>query len=228
MRIADRPVATVLAAATLVAGTVLSPINLLVSNTRSSLAAAAAASHAPAHQITAAQIASVDSRLSALTRTQKFSGAVVIAQGGKVLLRKGYGMADWSKQIHNTPDTVDAYDMSVFGGELYSTANDLLRLEEAIDSGSMLSAASSSRIDTPTYITCRTVAHCGSGYSTEGTSEGRNTGIWSSHRLTIQWGELPDIGLRNEVNFFPNEKILEIRLLNLNVPFPSLGPLFLS
>jgi CubicO group peptidase (beta-lactamase class C family) len=36
---------------------------------------------------------------------QHFSGSVLLAHHGKVLLRKGYSMADWSKQIPNTPQT---------------------------------------------------------------------------------------------------------------------------
>jgi CubicO group peptidase (beta-lactamase class C family) len=36
---------------------------------------------------------------------QHFSGSVLLAHHGKVLLSKGYSMADWSKQIPNTPHT---------------------------------------------------------------------------------------------------------------------------
>ena len=36
---------------------------------------------------------------------QQFSGSVLIAHHDKVLLRKGYSMADWSKQVPNTPHT---------------------------------------------------------------------------------------------------------------------------
>src|SRR5260370_24138178 len=36
---------------------------------------------------------------------QQFSGSVLLAHHGKVLLSKGYSMADWSKQAPNTPHT---------------------------------------------------------------------------------------------------------------------------
>ena len=36
---------------------------------------------------------------------QHFSGSVLLAHHGKVLLSKGYSMADWSKQVSNTPHT---------------------------------------------------------------------------------------------------------------------------
>ena len=35
-----------------------------------------------------------------------FSGSVLIASDGKIILKKGYGMADYEKQIPNTPETV--------------------------------------------------------------------------------------------------------------------------
>ena len=36
---------------------------------------------------------------------QHFSGSLLLAHHDKVLLRKGYSMADWSKQVPNTPHT---------------------------------------------------------------------------------------------------------------------------
>jgi CubicO group peptidase (beta-lactamase class C family) len=36
---------------------------------------------------------------------QQFSGSVLLAHKDTVLLRKGYSMADWSKQVPNTPQT---------------------------------------------------------------------------------------------------------------------------
>lgn len=48
---------------------------------------------------------SIDAYLSGLARAQSFSGAVLIARGGKVLLAKGYGMADSEKSVPNTPRT---------------------------------------------------------------------------------------------------------------------------
>ncbi|HEX3048198.1 MAG TPA: serine hydrolase [Bacillota bacterium] len=37
---------------------------------------------------------------------QYFNGSVLVAKGGKILLRKGYGFADFEKGIPNTPTTV--------------------------------------------------------------------------------------------------------------------------
>ena len=36
---------------------------------------------------------------------QQFSGSVLLAHNDKVILHKGYSMADWSKQVPNTPHT---------------------------------------------------------------------------------------------------------------------------
>jgi CubicO group peptidase (beta-lactamase class C family) len=47
----------------------------------------------------------IDTILSSLTRAGKFSGAVLIARDGKILLRKGYGFANLEKRILFTPDT---------------------------------------------------------------------------------------------------------------------------
>ncbi len=58
----------------------------------------------PAQQMT--QIASqADNLLSHEASQQQFSGTVLIARNGQVLLDKGYSMANWSPQIPNTPDT---------------------------------------------------------------------------------------------------------------------------
>jgi CubicO group peptidase (beta-lactamase class C family) len=52
---------------------------------------------------------SLTSRLDAFFTTEVkekvFSGSVLIVKGGKVLLRKGYSMADWRHQLPNTPTT---------------------------------------------------------------------------------------------------------------------------
>ncbi len=54
----------------------------------------------------AALIASqVDRLLTNQVAHQQFSGSVLIARGGQVLLSKGYSMADWEKQVPNTPHT---------------------------------------------------------------------------------------------------------------------------
>ena len=47
----------------------------------------------------------IDAMLSSLTKAGKFSGAVLIARDGKVLLRKGYGFANLEKRILFAPDT---------------------------------------------------------------------------------------------------------------------------
>jgi len=57
---------------------------------------------AVSQQNTAGQI---DTYLTELEANQGFSGAVLIAQDGKVLLKKGYGMANKENQIPNTSQT---------------------------------------------------------------------------------------------------------------------------
>jgi CubicO group peptidase (beta-lactamase class C family) len=47
----------------------------------------------------------VDEYLTAQTKLGAFSGSVLIAQGGKVLLSKGYGMANLELDVPNTPQT---------------------------------------------------------------------------------------------------------------------------
>ena len=46
-----------------------------------------------------------DDLLSQEASQQQFSGTVLIAHNGQVVLNKGYSMADWSPQVANTPDT---------------------------------------------------------------------------------------------------------------------------
>src|SRR6266496_1061108 len=54
----------------------------------------------------AALIASqVDNLLTNKATHQQFSGSVLIAHDDQVLLRKGYSMADWGKQVPNIPHT---------------------------------------------------------------------------------------------------------------------------
>ncbi|GCE11309.1 serine hydrolase domain-containing protein [Tengunoibacter tsumagoiensis] len=38
-------------------------------------------------------------------RSEQFTGAVLIVQNGKILLREGYGKADWGQDISNKPET---------------------------------------------------------------------------------------------------------------------------
>jgi CubicO group peptidase (beta-lactamase class C family) len=47
-----------------------------------------------------------DQYLSTFARQGRFSGVVLIAKGDKVLLRKGYGMANFEQNVANTPDSV--------------------------------------------------------------------------------------------------------------------------
>jgi CubicO group peptidase (beta-lactamase class C family) len=50
----------------------------------------------------------IDEYLSIRTELGKFSGAVLVAQDGKVLFRKGYGFADVEKRVPFTPETQQA------------------------------------------------------------------------------------------------------------------------
>ena len=47
----------------------------------------------------------MDSFFAAQERAHFFSGTVLVAQGERILLSKGYGMADDARQIHNSSDT---------------------------------------------------------------------------------------------------------------------------
>ncbi|HEY3704846.1 MAG TPA: serine hydrolase domain-containing protein [Terracidiphilus sp.] len=50
--------------------------------------------------------AKADQYLTAWADQGRFAGAVLIAKGDKVLLRKGYGMANYELNVPNTPETV--------------------------------------------------------------------------------------------------------------------------
>ena len=50
-------------------------------------------------------IAKADTYLSKLTKGSRFSGSVLMARNGKVLIRKGYGEADREKHLVNTAQT---------------------------------------------------------------------------------------------------------------------------
>ena len=56
------------------------------------------------------RILTVDSLLSNMTNKDLFSGAVLIADGTKILLSKGYGYSDRENKIKNTPNT--RFDLS--------------------------------------------------------------------------------------------------------------------
>ncbi len=47
-----------------------------------------------------------DEYLSAYAKTGRFSGTVLIAKDGKVLLRKGYGSANYELDVPNTPESI--------------------------------------------------------------------------------------------------------------------------
>jgi CubicO group peptidase (beta-lactamase class C family) len=49
--------------------------------------------------------AKLDAYMSALASAQRFSGAVLVARDGKVVLAKGYGMANYEWDVPNTPST---------------------------------------------------------------------------------------------------------------------------
>ena len=47
----------------------------------------------------------LDRHVTELVKRSEFSGAVLVARNGKVILSKGYGMADYEHSIANTPNT---------------------------------------------------------------------------------------------------------------------------
>lgn len=49
--------------------------------------------------------AQIDNLLTEQADKQQFSGSVLVAQDGQILLSKGYSMANWSTSTPNTPDT---------------------------------------------------------------------------------------------------------------------------
>src|SRR5687767_9892637 len=59
----------------------------------------------PAAQIASVPASEIDTYLNTLVHLGSFSGSVLIARNGKVLLSKGYGFADREQKIPNTPQT---------------------------------------------------------------------------------------------------------------------------
>lgn len=108
----------------------------------------------------------------------------------------------------------DQYDMSLFGGSVYSTVDDSLRWEQALDSGKILSPASTARLLAPSYLLCRTLASCGSGYTSAGTTEGRWIVAWDSHPITYLNGVLPDIGFEAMTEYYTDAKVTLLFLAN--------------
>ena len=47
----------------------------------------------------------LDEYLSAITKQGRFSGAVLVARDGKMILSKGYGLANAELDVPNTPQT---------------------------------------------------------------------------------------------------------------------------
>jgi CubicO group peptidase (beta-lactamase class C family) len=72
--------------------------------------------------------ARVDAYLTGLTRNYLFSGAALLAWRGKVLLRKGYGMADWARKIPNTSSTT-------FEGDAIATEFAPVAVLQLVDAG---------------------------------------------------------------------------------------------
>ena len=49
--------------------------------------------------------AKADAHVSAYAQQNRYMGSVLVAQGGKVLLSKGYGMANLEHEVANRPNT---------------------------------------------------------------------------------------------------------------------------
>ena len=73
-------------------------------------------------------VSRVDSYFATQERAHNFSGTVLVARGNTVLLSKGYGMADWSRHIHNSSST--QFVLPLMGLLQFATAG-ILQLEDA-------------------------------------------------------------------------------------------------
>ncbi len=59
----------------------------------------------PSDESRSAIAARMDAFIQKYTELEQFNGSVVVAKGGEVILKQGYGMANFEWQIPNTPDT---------------------------------------------------------------------------------------------------------------------------
>ena len=50
-------------------------------------------------------ISQADTTIGQLIQRQSFSGSILVASHGNILLDKGYGMADWQRKLKNAPQT---------------------------------------------------------------------------------------------------------------------------
>lgn len=78
---------------------------LVIAASLLTLACPAAAAAPPPATAERSEVAAIDSAL-ADAAAKGFGGAIIIEQGGKVLLSKGYGFADRERHIPFTPDTI--------------------------------------------------------------------------------------------------------------------------
>jgi len=84
--------------------------------------------HPIALQVLPDAVSRVDSYFAAQERAHNFSGAVLVARGDTILLSKGYGMADWSRHVHNSSST--QFVLPLMGLLEFATAG-ILQLEDA-------------------------------------------------------------------------------------------------
>lgn len=98
-------VACWLAVALLACGTPASGQAPIASGQAQSAGGAASAAVAAAPPSPAVVATKTDELIAAYQKTLKFSGAVLIARDGQVLVSKGYGMANFELGVPNTPQT---------------------------------------------------------------------------------------------------------------------------
>jgi CubicO group peptidase (beta-lactamase class C family) len=68
-----------------------------------SVSAQSAAAASPNSELISAR---TDEYMNAAVRAEHFSGSVLVAQGGRPIISKGYGMANYELDVPNTPETV--------------------------------------------------------------------------------------------------------------------------